>query len=133
MAKRLTDAERDYVVANYSQLGATEVARRVGCSRSTAQRVWSSRGGPREVPHNSAPSAPAEAAGPSTLGRLVELRGMLRAAMNDAPAAAMAGLSREYRAVIEEIERMEGGDRDDPTGKALDAIAERIAAKMPPA
>lgn len=131
MAKRLTDAEREYVLANYPQLGATEIARRVGCSRSTAQRVWASREGQAEVPQNGGPSESARDGDQTPLERLVELRGMLRSAMGNAPPAAMAGLSREYRAVIEDIERMGGGDRDDPTGRALDAIAERIAAKMP--
>ena len=32
---------------------------------------------------------------------------------------------------MDEIERMEGGDGGDSVGRALDSIAERIAAKMP--
>jgi len=57
---------------------------------------------------------------------------MLRAALNDAPPQAVAGLAREYRATIEEIGRLEGGDGGDPVAGALDSIAARIAAKMPP-
>ena len=41
-------------------------------------------------------------------------------------------LAREYRATIEEIDRLEGGDGGDPVAGALDSIAARIAAKMPP-
>ena len=67
----------------------------------------------------------------STAERLIELRGILRAALNDAPPQAIAGLSREYRATIDELERLEGGGDGDPVDQALDSIAARIAAKMP--
>ena len=131
MAKRLTDAERKYIEEHFEQLGPSECARRVGCSRSTARRIGQASSGVRQ---KDAPKRPApEASKDTDLGRLVELRGILRAALNDAPPAAVAGLAREYRATIEQIERITGGDNDDPVGCALDSIAARIAAKMPAA
>lgn len=67
----------------------------------------------------------------SQLDRLKEARDSLRLAMLDAPPQAVAGIVREYRATIDEINKLEGGGRDDPAARALDAIAESIAAKLP--
>lgn len=129
MAKKLSDAERRFIVEHFEQLGTAECARRVGCSDETVRRV---RKKAAEAQQKSATTGPANVAAKDTdLGRLVELRGILRAALNDAPPAAVAGLAREYRATIEQIERITGGDKDDPVGGALDSIAARIAAKMP--
>ncbi len=127
MAAPLSEQEREFIVSNYAQLGASEVARRIGCTRRTVQRIWASSEKPEKVRQE-----PATSDGPQTkLERLIELRGILRAAMNDAPPQAISGLAREYRETMEQIERMEGGDSDDPVSGALDSIAARIAAKMP--
>lgn len=111
----------------FPQLGVTETARRAGCSKSTVQRIWKQDGGGPELTQNSYPASEPQ----TKLERLIELRGMLRAAMNDAPPQAMSGLAREYRETMEQIERMEGGSDGDPVSSALDSIAARIAAKMP--
>lgn len=127
MAARLSEMEREFIIENYAQLGATETARRVGCDRRTAQRIWAESGKEKAVRRE--PAANPE---PQTkLERLIELRGILRAAMNDAPPQAISGLAREYRETIDEINRMEGGNDGDPVSSALDSIAARIAAKMP--
>ena len=127
MASRLSDMEREFIIENYAQLGATETARRVGCDRRTAQRIYAASKG--EEPVRQKPVANSE---PQTkLDRLIELRGMLRAAMNDAPPQAMSSLAREYRETIEQIDRLEGGSDGDPVSSAFDSIAARIAAKMP--
>lgn len=127
-ATRLTQRERETIVELFPQLGVTETARRVGCSKSTVQRVWASDGQPGAVAQRRCPEPPEPQ---SDLQRLVELRGMLRAAMNDAPPQAISGLAREYRETMEQIARMEGGNGGDPVSGALDSIAARIAAKMP--
>lgn len=127
--RKLSAQERETIVELFPQVGVTGTARRVGCSKSTVQRVWAKDGGRGGVTQNGYPTAPVPQ---SDLDRLVELRGMLRAAMNDAPPQAMSGLAREYRETMERISRMEGGNDGDPVSGALDSIAARIAAKMPP-
>ena len=127
MAAPLSEQEREFIISNYAQLGASEVARRIGCTRRTVQRIWASSGKPEKVRQE-----PVTTMEPLTqLDRLVELRGILRAALSDAPPQAISGLAREYRETMEQIERMEGGDSGDPINSALDSIAARIAAKMP--
>ena len=125
--RRLTDAERKSIVEMFPQLGVTETARRVGCSMSTVQRIWKQDGGAAEVTQNHYPTSEPK----TKLDRLIELRGMLRAAMNDAPPQAMSSLAREYRETMEQIDRLEGGTDGDPVSSALDTIAARIAAKKP--
>ena len=130
--RKLNDSERKSIVSMFPQLGVTETARRVGCSKSTVQRVWAADGAGAAGAQGACPDASPPGEPETTAERLVELRGMLRAALNDAPPQAVAGLAREYRATIEEIDRLEGGDGGDPVAGALDSIAARIAAKMPP-
>lgn len=130
--RKLNDSERRSIVSMFPQLGVTETARRVGCSKSTVQRVWAADGSGAADTQGACPGASARGEPETTAERLVELRGILRAALNDAPPQAVAGLAREYRATIEEIDRLEGGDGSDPVAGALDSIAARIAAKMPP-
>ena len=130
--RKLSDSERKAIVAMFPQLGVTETARRAGCSKSTVQRVWAADGAGSADTQGACPDASPPDEPETTAERLVELRGMLRAALNDAPPQAVAGLAREYRATIEEIDRLEGGDGGDPVSGALDSIAARIAAKMPP-
>lgn len=126
---RLSESERRAIVEMFPKLGVTETARRVGCSKSTVQRVWASDAPPdAQAKRTGGEEAPQPE---TTVERLTELRGILRSALNDAPPHAVAGLAREYRATIEELDRLEGGDGGDPVDGALDSIAARIAAKMP--
>ena len=129
--RKLNDSERKSIVSMFPQRGVTETARRVGCSKSTVQRVWAADGAGAADTQGACPGASPPDEPETTAERLVELRGMLRAALNDAPPQAVAGLSREYRATIEELDRLEGGNGGDPVDSALDSIAARIAAKMP--
>ena len=125
--RKLTQSERRDIVRMFPQVGVTETARRIGCSKSTVQRVWQQDGDPEEVTQKSNPGAEPQ----TKLERLIELRGILRAAMNDAPPQAISSLAREYRETVEQIDRLEGGNDGDPVAGALDSIAARIAAKMP--
>ena len=123
----LTAAERRGIIEMFPQLGVTETARRMGCSKSTVQRIWKQDGTTAEVTHRAYPTTEPQ----TKLERLIELRGILRAAMNDAPPQAMSSLAREYRETMEQIDRLEGGSDGDPVSSALDSIAARIASKMP--
>ena len=42
--RKLTDSERRTIVELFPKLGVTETARRVGCSKSSVQRVWAADG-----------------------------------------------------------------------------------------
>lgn len=127
-AQRLSDAERRFIVEHFEQLGPSECARRAGCSRETVRRVWKASGG---APRKKARSESARGEPGTDLERLEEARGLLRAAMRDAPPNVLAGLVREYRETCRCITQMEGGDHADPATRAVDAVLESIASRMP--
>lgn len=70
--RKLNDSERKSIVSMFPQLGVTETARRVGCSKSTVQRVWAADGaGAADTqgacPGASPPDEPETTAGLATL------------------------------------------------------------------
>ena len=129
MAKPLSDVQRDFIIANYKKLGPAEVARQAGCAKQTAINIWHRDGG---KPEQTEPVVTTDAP-KSQLERLKEARDSLRLAMLDAPPQAVAGIVREYRATLGQIDNLEGGDGDDEASKAIAAIAESIAKAMPTA
>ena len=121
---RLSQVQRDYILSHAPQLGPTETARRVGCSEKTVRNIMKAEGGAEAT-------ATVDGREPrSRIEELRELRATLIRALDDAPPQAVAALSRELRATMEEIDQLEGGDEDDAS-KALAAIAESIAKRMP--
>ena len=130
MARRLSDAERRFILEHFEQLGPQECARRVGCSRQTVSRVWKESG---EASQKPATNRHGGYEPQSDLERLVEVRGMLRRAMADAPPNTLAALSKEYRETCRCITQMEGGDRNDPTTNAVNDILDSIASRVPTA
>ena len=133
-AKRISSDERDIIRALYPRFSISDIARKLHRSRNTVSKEIREMGLPKPASKPDLPTAAEVAAGDypdgSALSRLVELRDRLRDAMFDAPPAALAGLAREYRATIEAIERMEGGDGDGSSA-ALETIARAISSKMP--
>lgn len=127
----VTEIEREYVRAKFPQMSVAEIARRMGRSRACVNGVVR-REGLRE-PCKRKPADPAsEGAAPQDpLSRLKELRDMLRKSLKEASPKEMASLAREYRATVEAIGKMEGGD-DDEAACALDAVAKSIAMRMSP-
>ena len=132
---RLTDADRAFISENFAELGATECARRLGCSRRSVYNHAPCAAGAAPSPEPAAPEAPGpeaapEPAGsrrPSTLDELRALRAALVDAVARAAPSALPGISKELRAVMAEIDKLEGGrDDDNPLG----ALAEAIAASM---
>ena len=125
MARRpITDEEREFVRAAFPQLGVTEIARKLGRSRTAVNEIVR-RERLRETVRDEGGGEPPGGA----VVRLEELRDALREAMLKAPTAQIAGIAREYRATIEAIERMEGGDGDGSSA-AIEAIARSISQKM---
>lgn len=132
---RLTDADRAFISENFAELGATECARRIGCSRRTVYNHAPLPAGavPEPPPAPPSPPVPEPEPGsdgpwrPSTLDELRALRAALTAAVSKAPPSALPGISKELRAVMADIDKLEGGrDDDNPLG----ALAEAIAASM---
>lgn len=121
----ITDEEREFVRAAFPQLGVTEIARKLGRSRTAVNEIVR-RERLRETVRDEGGGEPP---GGGAVVRLEELRDALREAMLKAPTAQIAGIAREYRATIEAIERMEGGDGDGSSA-AIEAIARSISQKM---
>lgn len=111
-ADAFSQMEIDYIRAVYAQLGPTAVAERLGRSKRAVvarakQMGLTGKGCGKTGPDK--PEPPAEDGAQDTLGRLVEARETLRLALTTAPPNAVAGICREYRAVLDEIDGMEGG------------------------
>ncbi len=122
----LTVAQREYIITHDALLGHAETARRCGCSEAAVRKIMKAHMEENPDAHNHA-----EERGPLTrLEELKRLRATLTRSLDEAPPQAVASLARELRATMEEIERLEGGD-DDEASKALAAIAESIAKRMP--
>lgn len=125
----VTEMERDYVRSKFPQMSVAEIANSMGRSRACVNNIVKKEGlregRTRSPSTGNAPAAPAD----GTLGRLKELREMLRSSLAVAQPREIAGIAREYRATVEAIERMEGGS-DDEAASALDAVAKSIALRM---
>ena len=128
-AKRLTTDEREIIRALYPSYSLSDIARKLNRSRTTVAKAVAEEGLRERAAKPDAPEPVSEASGDAALPRMRELRDRLRRAMFEAPPSAMAALAREYRATIETIERMEGGDGD-AAAAALDALAGSIASKL---
>lgn len=130
-ANALRDEEKDFIRATFPQLGVTKIASKLGRSRRAVYDFIDADGLRGRVKEDAG-----EAERPPTDGsraaRLESLRDILERKMRDpeTPPGSIAGLAREYRATLDEIDRLEGG-KDDPASAALDMLAQRIAAKMP--
>lgn len=56
--RKLTASERKAIVTMFPQLGVTETSRRMGCSKSTVQRVWAADAPPDGVVQDPCPVTP---------------------------------------------------------------------------
>ena len=131
-AKRVTTDEREIVRALWPSYGVSDIARKIGRSRNTVAKVIDQeglRGLAKEPAHPATPAAPPPDDEDRPLERLRDLRGVLRRSLFEAPPGSVAGIAREYRATVEAIERLEGGNGDGATS-ALDTIASAISAKL---
>lgn len=120
-ADKFTAMELDYISAVYPAIGPTEIARKLGRSKS-AVKARIAQMGLRDRPADDGepPAAPE-----TTLDRLRETRTIVRQAMAQAPPAAIAGLSKEYRALCEDIDRLEAEGAGE-----TDAIDEIVSAAL---
>lgn len=108
------------------------MAGELGCSESTVRRAVARLGlramGAPPPPVGREEAAPPPAAGEGRADKLRMLESVLRARLDEAPPGAVASISREYRAVVDELDRMEGGDVDDPFARLADAVASKLQA-----
>lgn len=136
---RWTSDERQFVRNAYPALGPVAIARKLNRSRSgvcalikrmkesgeiaTAKSTAAGAGGGLSAPPADAPDGTQD-----TLGRLRWVRGLLTRHLYDAEPPQAARLASEYRAVVDEIDRLErqgGGGGDDAIERIADALARR--------
>lgn len=135
--------EREFVRSAYPQLGPSEIARKLGRSKSGVCgliRRMRETGeiAPAESAGRSAPSLPKdrgeglreEGGRQDTLGRLRRLRDLLGSMLADASPGHAARLAAEYRATVDEIARIEGeaggSDGEDAVEGLVRALARRV-------
>lgn len=126
-AKPFTAEEKEYIETVFPQMGATEIAKKLGRSRAGVNNQIKALGlRARRTPCAPAPTgAPAreEGDGQDTLSLLRSLREVQWRALMDAEPRNLPSISAEYRATLAEIARLEG---EDETGKEggdpLDAL-----------
>lgn len=123
-ADRFTDTELEYIKAVYPQLGPTEISRRLGRSLSAVKaRI-------KQLGLKSTDIEPFEVKvidPQNTYERLIELRDVLRKRMTSAPPNCIAGICKEYRATLVEIEKIENSnhaDDENPLAQIAKAIAD---------
>lgn len=118
----------------WPKLGTKRCAEHFGCSQNTIKRAVTRLGlrdGPRpHTPRKKPKTREAPAPEEEDIGRLPKLHkleALLSQQLTEAPPGAVAALSKEYRAVLAEIEQEEdGGDDDDP----FELLAASIASKL---
>lgn len=124
---RMTDEELEYIRAVYPDLGPSEIARRLGRSLSAVKARIKQMGLTKEEGHSFKVLRVDKSKEPQdTYDRLVELRGILRRQLVDAPPSCIAALSKEYRAVLQDIDSFEKGDSQSQSNP-LEQIAKAIS------
>lgn len=135
-AGRFTAREREVVRNAYPGLGPAALARKLGRSKSGVCKLIREMKESGEIAGEDSTERTTEAASPctfdegsggqDTLGRLRRLRDHLERQLYDAAPAQVRGLSAEYRATLEAIDRLEsaegGGDGDDVLDRLAGAL-----------
>lgn len=121
------------LVEGWASRGTKAMAGELGCSESTVRRAVArlglrAMGAPPHPVGRQESAPPPPAAGEGRADKLRMLESVLRARLDEAPPGAVASISREYRAVVDELDRMEGGDVDDPFARLADAVASKLRA-----
>lgn len=132
---RFEPGEREFIKSVYPGMGPAEIARKLGRSKSGVCKLIKQMKGDGEIaaPKSTKRSTdgPPEGFGDSdgpqdTIGRLRSLRSLLERSMRDADPGKVARISAEYRAVIDDIARIEGQGAGCDDG--FDALAESFRA-----
>lgn len=124
--KAFTPEEDEYLATVWPQMGPTEIAEKLGRSRTgVSHRI--TKLGLRDRPclTRAREEHPPESDGQSLRERLEALRGIVYGALLDARASDIAKLSAEYREIIAALDALEGGGQAD--GPKQDGLAGLIA------
>ena len=124
-ADRMTECELEYIRAVYPKVGPTEIARRLGRSRSAVKSRIRQMGLRKPDDRQPVVTSASESESPDTYDRLVELRNYLKNSLVDAPSNCIASLSKEYRAVLHDIEAL-GKEEKAEEPNPLEQIAKAI-------
>lgn len=127
--------EREFVKSVYPGMGPAEIAGKLGRSKSGVCKLIKQMKDDGEIrapkPTKRSTECYAggfgDAGGPQdTIGRLRSLRSLLERSLHDADPGKVARIAAEYRAVIDEIARIEGQEAGCDDG--FDALAEGFRA-----
>ena len=119
-SKPFTADEIAAIEGMYPQLGAAEIAEKLGRSRRGVENVIKRI--EKAAPHTRASCRPDEADG-GALDKLRDTAGVLRAAMADAGPRDIAKLAHEYREYVLEIDRLERAeDGEERDGEGFDQL-----------
>lgn len=130
-ADRFTELEIEYIIAAYPALGPTEISRKLGRSLSAVKARIKQLGLKNENAQRIEPkpslAAIKELPEDDRLARLVELRDILHRQMisDTTPPNCVASLCREYRATLEEIDKL-SADQDSASSNPLEEIAKAV-------
>lgn len=131
-ADRFTDKELEYIRAVYPRLGPTEISRRLGRSLSAVKARIKQMNLPKEIPiAEISPDDITVTEPQDTYERLIELREILRREMVAAPSNCIAGMCKEYRAVMADIEKLENAgasQNENPLEQLAKAISDGLRA-----
>lgn len=127
-ADRMSDEELKYIRSVYPELGPSAIARNLGRSLSAVKARIKEMG----LKKPDAQISVVKFDRNTTIkdyDRLVELRDILHQRLTEASPSAIAAISKEYRAVLKDIEASEN-KKDDAQDNPLDQLAKKIANGM---
>ena len=132
-APKCTDEERAYIREHYGKMSQAAMARELGRSTGLVSKIVKELGlaEQREQPRRDEPADP-EPEDEGTLARLKHLKRILWRSILECDSRNLAQLSKEYRALTQEIdaiERADGGEGNAETN-ALDALVDAIGRKL---
>lgn len=132
-APKRTDAEVEYVREHFGKMSQRDMARELGRSKTFVVKVIRDLG-LTEPKAPACPEGPAvsESADEDTLSRLKHLRRILWRNILECDPRNLAQLSREYRALTQEIDIIERADGEggNADANALDALVDAIGRKL---
>lgn len=129
-ADRMTAEELEYIRAVYPEIGPSAIARNLGRSLSAVKARIKEMGLKKETRIVEFPKVEVTLHDPQNeLDRLIETRELLRKSLVDAPPNCIASISKEYRAVLQDIEALEN-KKDDAQDNPLEQLAKKIANGM---